>query len=180
MALHFFILIHLTAIGFWSLPPFLLRNKINNFFQPYMIFSGLWQGWDMFSPNPQRINFHLNAEITYQDGTKKDWLFPEMQSLGYFRRYQKERYRKWRERVRQDDYSKIWPDTARWIARQNYDPKNIPPNPPKTIVLSRHWSDIPPPTQALYQPLPKAYEHTNHYNFFTYQVLPEDLREVVP
>lgn len=172
LILNFFIVLHLVAIGLWSLPPWPLRDALVEPFKPYMLCSGLWQGWDMFSPKPLSINFHLDAEIAFADGSQKTWTFPRMERLGFAVRYQKERYRKWIELVRQDAFAFVWPDTARYIARLHADPAN----PPETVVLTRHWAEIPPPTRASFQPILPQFDHDNAYTFFTYQVSPEDFR----
>jgi hypothetical protein len=94
-----------------------------------------------------------------------------MDSLSLSRKFQMERYRKWRERVRQDAYSTIWEDVCRWIARNH----NNPANPPISVALTREWGQIPPPRAGDYQPIPKSYLLPFNYKFVTYVVKPEDL-----
>ena len=161
-----FLLFHLFVILVWSFPirPRSL-GRIRKVIAPYMIWSGLTQGWALFAPDPQYINVYLEAEITYRDGQKKIWKFPMPQDFGYYRRYFMERERKWSsDNLRLDDNAFLWPDAARYVARVNNDPKN----PPATIALVRHWSFISPPRSG--QP-----ETWNQYTFFTYSVLPGDL-----
>lgn len=167
-----FVVFHLLTLFVWTLPNGALRNHLAPHIEKYMLASALWQNWEMFSPSPQTINFHLDAEVTLRDGDRRTWIFPRMEHLGYFERYQKERYRKWRERIRQDSYASVWPDTARFIIRSFNDD---PANPPVRISLARHWADIPPPKAAHHQPIPSSYLHGNHYTFFNYEVLPGDL-----
>jgi hypothetical protein len=67
-----FLLFHLSVILVWSFPISLRPLvKIKHVIAPYMIWSGLTQGWALFAPDPQDINVYLEAEITYQDGQKK-------------------------------------------------------------------------------------------------------------
>ena len=169
--LSLFILFYLAAIFVWTLPSGPLRNHLVRYVEPTLLATGLWQNWEMFSPSPQIINFHLDADVIFKDGHHKVWTFPRMEEMGILRRYQKERYRKWRERIRQDNYASVWPDTGRFIARLNYDPSN----PPVQVLLWRHWADIPPPKEASYQPIPSHYVHGNHFNFFTYNIVSGDL-----
>ena len=168
-----FIIFHLAAFICWSSPfEWELRNKFVNWITPYMLWSGLWQGWDMFAPDPLSINAHLEALITFRDGTQATWVFPRMDKLGYFERYRKERYRKWASSyVRLDSYSAIWPSTSRYIARQF----SHLPNPPIEVELKRYWTAIPPPYSSLYQPFTKGPSHSQNYTFYTYLIRQEDL-----
>ena len=175
--INLFIVAYLIAITAWASPTvkdqrllarmaMQLRSWFVQPIEPFMMFSGLWQGWDMFSPNPLSTNFDVEAEITFEDGSKKTWTFLEMQKLGFFERYQKERYRKWRERIRADDNAYAWPDTAKWIARKFNNPKN----PPKEISLTRYWTPIPKPAESDWQPMRAKRKHENEYTFFNYDV----------
>lgn len=134
---------------------------------------GLWQGWDMFAPDPLSINTHLDAVVTYKDGSTAKWEAPRMELLSYTQRYQKERYRKWRERVRRDSFAYFHADTSRFIARQMHSDRA---NPPVKVELLRHWAMIPPPIEGRdYQPLPKSFDLTHSYAFSQYAVRAEDL-----
>jgi hypothetical protein len=166
-----FIIVHVYIIVFWGLPTSNFRAKMVQPVEDYVIWSGLWHSWDMFSPDPLSLNFNVSAQITYQDGTVKMWEFPRMERMGVWERYGKERWRKWRERVRQDAYSPIWNDTVQWIAREN----NSPGNPPKQITLIRYWDQIPPPIKGDFQPMPREFDFKYSYRFKFYDVKQEDL-----
>jgi hypothetical protein len=133
----------------------------------------------MFSPDPLSINYRLHAQVFFQDGSLKIWEFPRMEKLGYFERYGKERWRKWRERVRQDAYASIWDDAARYIARLH----NTPTNHPVRIVLVRQWDSIPPlqfkPATFEYKPyqrMPANFDDLKYsFRFKYYDVRPGDL-----
>ena len=182
-AISIFILVHLYIIVTWGLPGSRFRTAVIQPVQDYVINTGLWHSWDMFSPEPLAVNFHLEAEITYADGARGIWEFPRMEKLGLWERFQKERYRKWRERVRQDSYSPVWADTARYIARLH----NNPVNPPRRIVLIRHWEPISPPIMDVnttnialsrfrdYQPFPTEWPMRFQFRFMHYEVTPKDL-----
>jgi hypothetical protein len=127
----------------------------------------------MFSPDPLSLNFNVQAFITHADGTTEIWDFPRMDKMGLWEKFQKERYRKWRERVRQDAYREVWDETARYVARQH---NTNPTNPPVKVVFMRIWSPIPPPKPGMqYQPIPKEYELKFNYRFEVYDVKKEDL-----
>jgi hypothetical protein len=166
-----FIAVHLVALYSWAMPPFTepwnsLRNSINNVFRPYLLFTGIWQGWDMFAPNPLSINTYLVAEVTLKDGSVVIWPFPRMEFLGFFEKYYQERWRKWAaDNVRLDKNSALWPDAARYVARLHARL----PSPPAQVKLIRHWADIPPPARA------QQKDEWKSFTFFTYEVLPRDL-----
>src|SRR5262249_43162511 len=128
----------LYIMATWGLPGSTFRYYFVKPIGTYVIKSGLWHSWDMFSPDPLSINFNLKAEISYQNGAVRTWTFPRMEKLGYWERFHKERYRKWRERVRMDIYSVVWDDTARYIARLN----DTPTNHPVQVTLIREWQPI--------------------------------------
>jgi hypothetical protein len=173
-----FILFHLYIMAAWGLPGstfrFILCEPIND----YVIYTGLWHSWDMFSPDPLAVNFNVTAQIVYQNGASKTWTFPRMEKLGYWERFQKERYRKWRERVRLDAYAGVWDDTARYIARLN----DTPTNHPVMITLTREWQPIPTPVMLSgrtkfrdYQPMIGEPNYLFNYRFKFYEVKPGDL-----
>jgi len=164
----------------------------------YLLITGFWQYWDMFSPNPASIDFYGTATITYQDGSTYLYNFPRMYTMGIPKKYVSERYRKFYERAHTEPDKWIWPTFAQRVALLNF---NNPNNPPKTVVLTRHWYVIPPPPEEDYAkmvddwkkkhgghpPDPakdkelrrQAEEDAHHnptdqeyhaYNYFTYQV----------
>ena len=163
-----FLLFHLVAITFWCLPlNTALIQAFRGAVRPYMAWSGLFQAWDMFAPEPLQMNLYLDAIVKFRDGTTRTWSFPRMEKLPIAERYFKERYRKFAEVVRLDQYSMLWPDCARYIARLNYNPAN----PPVEVSLVRNWSPIPPETSdGSYSPGPWS-----HYVFFRFAVQPGDL-----
>src|ERR1041385_7538633 len=65
----------------------------------YLMYTGFWQYWDMFSPNPASIDFYGTATITYKDGSTKPYTFPRMYEMCIPKKYVSERYRKFYERA---------------------------------------------------------------------------------
>lgn len=178
----FFIIVHAYIMCVWGLPGSRFRSTLSQPVQDYVLYAGLWHSWDMFSPDPLAVNFRVQAEITYANGAMEVWEFPRMQKLGLWERFYKERYRKWRERVRQDAYRQIWNDTARYIARLHRNPEN----PPRHVTLIRRWQPIPPPRVDLdtnnpanspvldFQRMPEELPTGFHYRFHQYPVRLED------
>jgi hypothetical protein len=166
IAINAFLVFHIVAITCWCVPlNSLLPARVKEAVRPYMLWTGLFQAWDMFAPEPPMLSIYLEAEITFRNGQTRVWKFPKMQELGYAERYYKERYRKFaNERLRLDDNARLWPDAARYIARLNHDPAN----PPATVQLARYWRDLAPEGWRGLEPL-------HSFRFYTYRVQPGDL-----
>lgn len=169
-----FIFAHLTAIIVWSIPSDALWwKRLKHVVEPTMLFTGLWQGWDMFAPEPLSINARLSAELVLADGSTQEWPFPEVHKMGPVDAFYGERWRKWAiDRVRLDENSRVWPDTARYILRKATYSKD---NSPKEVKLSRHWRTIMPPSQTWLALGDETSTTENHYTFFTYKVGEKDL-----
>jgi hypothetical protein len=168
IAISGFLVFHIFAITCWCIP--LDSPLIANFrdvIRPYMLWSGLFQGWDMFAPSPRNVNSYVEGIVIYKNGLTHTWKFPRMEKLGFPECDFKERYRKFAENIQNDANSALWPDIARRIARMN----NNASNPPALVLLVRYWSEIKPPG-------PGAAYHAGpwHANiFFEYTVKPNDL-----
>jgi hypothetical protein len=163
-----FIAFHLVAIVVWAMPldsP--LTVAIRESVKGYMLWTGLFQKWDMFAPDPSKLNNYITATVTYRDGRAAVWEFPRMENLGIVDKYFKERYRKYAsDNLRLDTRSQLWPDAARYIARANASGQ------PVEVDLVRHWSEVPPP--GPHGDAPPA--PWSEYTFFRYTVRPEDLQ----
>jgi hypothetical protein len=168
-AISAFLLFHIVAITCWCIPVnSALISNVRDFVRPYMLWSGLFQGWDMFAPTPPNVNAYIEAAVIYKDGRTQSWKFPRMEQLGLVERYYRERYRKFTENLRQDANAGLWPDVARHIARlNNHDTSN----PPAIIILVRYWSEIAAPGANT----PGRGRLQGHI-FFEYNVKPEDLQ----
>lgn len=171
----FFVVIHMSAItaSAWPDGGSTLRHRLLEVCDPYLNGLALAQKWNMFAPQPPTDNFDIVATITYRDGSSTTWTFPRMQDLSYSERCHRERYRKWREFVRTDAWSALWPDAARWIARKGF---REAANPPVTVVLTRWWSPIPPPHDGAIEPGLQPCDRDHSYAFFTLNVVAEDLK----
>ncbi len=135
--------------------------------QFYVLSTGFWQYWDMFSPNPASIDFYGTASITYQNGITKEYGYPRMYDESIPKKYVTERFRKFYERANQDADSFLWPFFAQRMALDHYTEPN---NPPVKVVLTRHWLVVAPPGK----PQQKEY---NHYSYYTYTVDLEKLKK---
>ena len=167
-AISAFLAFHLFAIVVWSMPldsP--LTQALRGHIRAYVVWIGLFQKWDMFAPDPSKLNNYVSAVITHADGQVSVWNFPRMQDLGFVDKYFKERYRKFaNDNLRLDMFAPLWPDAARYVARMG----NRSASPPLIVELVRHWSPVPPPDSA------SRAGQWSQYTFYHHLVKPEDLR----
>lgn len=159
-----FILFHLIAITCWALPVnWSLVERVKQITRPYMLWTGLFQTWDMFAPNPPPSNIYVKA-VVITDHHIHVWTFPRMDELSLAQRYQKERYRKFVENMLLEQNQPLLPDVVRHIARF-YDG---PSDHPRKVMLIKFQSDIPPGNQP--EPTPRPSDLYDEY------LGPEDLR----
>jgi hypothetical protein len=173
-ALNLFIAMNLWALFFWGLPDGPFRNHMARPFERYVVYTGLWHIWGMFAPKPLDVNFDVRATVKYADGSTAEWICPRVEEMSQWQRMCKERYRKWRERIRSDEYRNIWDDSAHWIARQM---NTKPQNPPVQVQLTRWWIETPPPNlKQDYQPLPQRVAWNKSLVYATYPITAKDLQ----
>jgi hypothetical protein len=166
-AINAFLIFHLIAIACWCAPshalPFELVRAVVG---PYFRFAGLFQTWDMFSPSPKRRNSYLEAMVVFSDGYSEYWTFPRVERMGYGERYAKERYRKFEEKLVEDQYADLWPDAARYVAREFRGGNRKP----EIVMLILNWSDLVQNPDGSFSDLPWQSD-----TFYHYRVEPEDL-----
>jgi hypothetical protein len=163
-----FIVFHIVAVVCWCVPVQSGPDvRVRGWVEPYIIWTGLFQTWDMFSPAPKEINAYLEAEIIYRNGSSELWTFPRMEQLSLTERTFKERYRKYEESLEHDANFPLWPDAARHIARDH----SIGGKQAARVVLLVRWTEILPPG-------PQGYAQTpwSANAFYTYDVQPGDLQ----
>jgi hypothetical protein len=166
--INIFLVFNLATILCWSMP---LNTGIlavtRPLIAPYMSWSGLAQGWNLFAPNPLSLNTKVEAEIAYKDGEVVTWRFPLPQYYGYLKRYTMEREHKFSfDSLLNDNFEPLRPDAARYLARLNNTKKD---NPPVGVTLVSYRSKIAPPNSNQPEPWTRA-------EFFKYSVQPGDLQ----
>lgn len=178
-AINLFIVWHLFALAMWLLPdhsssPSPIVEGSLGMVRPYMTLTGFAQSWNMFSPEPDKMDVYLEAEISYRynpNGKPRLWLFPRLARMSYSRRYEEERWRKLVENATHGSNTLLWPPLARYAARvNNYDAQN----PPVSVKLIEHSRIVPP----LGEPIPPYTVEplqTGHGPSIT-PIRPEDLR----
>lgn len=108
----------------------------------YLLSSGFWQYWDMFSPNPASTDMWCDAIVTFGDGTTTIYHYPRIYDLSLGQKFLKERWRKFFERAGNDPYRYLW---HRFALRIAADEDTRPNNPPVKVELRRHLMPISPP-----------------------------------
>ena len=136
-----FILFHLIAITCWALPWNVAPLRgVREMVRPYLVWSGLFQTWDMFAPNPKSINSYIKAVVITENRHMKVWTFPRMEELSFRERYRKERYRKFEDALQDQQLETLWPDVATHIARLLKSPGDRPDK----VLLIQFRADIKP------------------------------------
>jgi hypothetical protein len=140
-------------------------REVKELVRPYMVWSGLFQTWDMFAPDPKSINSYVRAVVITQDRHIKVWNFPRMEELSFGERYRKERYRKFAE-VLPEKEEVLLPDVAGHLARLF----NSQADPPYKVLLIQFRADIRPGADKSAEPVYKP------NLFYEGYVEPGDLR----
>lgn len=166
-AIQSFLAFHLLTISCWCLPlttplAVLCRSAV----RPYFLWAGLFQSWDMFSPNPKDTNSYIEAIILYEDGSTRTWAFPRMERLSLEQRRYRERYRKYVENLKEDRNAALWPDAARCVARLN----DTGPYQVEMVLLVRYWSHLVPRPDGSFGAAP-WYQQV----FYAYRISPGEL-----
>ncbi|MEY4631898.1 MAG: hypothetical protein RIQ81_2018 [Pseudomonadota bacterium] len=122
----------------WSMPAgFPLKDRIDRFYNREFRRLGLWQGWDMFAPNPRDEDIYVSAKIDFADGTSVTEDLSNMAEMPYGERYAKERWRKFmNDNMRLDSNKAMWNDSAVWIARRASRREGKEAT---KVELYRHW-----------------------------------------
>jgi len=152
------------------LPSWAPRDLLIQPVQPFLGAFGLWQAWNVFSPEIRKENYHLLALINFKDGSMSIWEFPRQESKAGIEQLRAHRFRKWsQDRVKNNTFGLVMPDTARYLARL-HNSKN---NPPVSVTISMLSANIPEPKKGNQDPLPP---HAKPTTLFTYRVREGDLK----
>lgn len=166
-----FIVLFLSLTTISVLPPSDIQDKLSRAIRPVQLALGLDQNWKLFSPEIRGINFHSQAIVTFKDLSTKFYEFPRVERQEFAEKVRREKISKLlNDCLPWPDFQQFLPDTARFIARANYDPSN----PPIRVALSYNW--IPVPSFDTFVKQSDFPAQTNRYTFFVYRVQPEDFK----
>lgn len=110
----------------------------------YLISTGLWQGWNMFAPNPASTDLWMDSVVTYEDGTADIQPYPRIYTMPILEKYPKERFRKYRENLTDDNRFGKWPHTAYRMALEAYRRTG---KKPVRVLLRRHFYQVKAPDE---------------------------------
>ncbi len=97
----------------WNFPDPDVRAGAQDQVRPVVNALAINQGWGLFAPNPTRTSARVYAEITFSDGSREVFDFPDGEPfIGVLREF---RWRKLERRLRQDKNSALWRPVAQWI-----------------------------------------------------------------
>lgn len=153
-AISAFIVFHLVAITCWAVPwSFAPLGQIREIVRPYMQWTGLFQSWNIFAPNPDMVNSYVRGVVITRDRHMRVMTFPRMEELSFAERYRKERFRKYTEVLPEQGESALWPDAAQHVAWLF----NNPSDPPDQVLLIQFHSDIEPGASEEPEPKPDVF-----------------------
>ncbi len=165
-----FIIFNLIVIACWMFPNHPIEQALIENFRQYLGFLALNQDYSVFAPNPRSVNVHLEALVTYSDGTTRIWRYPRTERMNLWQAMIKERYRKFGDdNIAWTLNNKLLQDLARYVARltSNGSHKAM------MVTLIRYFAAIPPFPYGLNEKLPAHYEV---HILNTYAVKAEDLQ----
>lgn len=162
---------HALAAFSWSMPPELFPPKrlIDQAARvPFTAFS-LWHAWDMFAPDPRNIDVCVEVAFTDRDGTHDRLMLTDMVAMGYYERWQKDRWRKFfNDNLRLDTQAGLWQPFAEYAVRRlredGFDPVSI--------ELVRWWRPCEWPVDPGLRADRRAAPFASH-RFHTWRLPPE-------
>ena len=127
----------------WTMPVSLFPPKpiIDQVARGPVLLLGLWQAWDMFSPDPRTTDICVEMRCTNRDGTSDRRMLSDMVAMGFYERWQKDRWRKYfNDHLRLDDERILWQPFAEYAVRRLREEGDDP----TVIELVRWWRPCDP------------------------------------
>jgi hypothetical protein len=138
-----FLIWQIFAVTVWIMPDAAPRTSLMPIVTPYMLTTGCWQAWTMFSPSPAKFDAFVDARILFNNGQRTHFDFYRMNDEGLVEKYQRERFRKMIENFNLDSNKQMWPYLARYAATMTAVPnRNMYP---MRVQLVRVYRTIAPP-----------------------------------
>ena len=124
--------IYIFAVLSWTMPPdkFPGKSTVDSVFRAPLLYFGLWQGWDMFAPNPRAEDIWVDVVFKNRDGSSHTWELTHMIQMDFFDRWQRERWRKYfNDHLRLDSERRLWQPfmeyAVRYLREEGQDPTHI-------------------------------------------------------
>jgi hypothetical protein len=140
-----FLLVHLSALLIWNLPPCPIRARTLTLARLYMYPLGLWQNWSMFAPDPIRHTITLEAAVIDSKGMVYTFPYPKMADFSFWQRVPRWRHGKFIAYIGSDEFLENRIVAARHALRKLDIPAE---NYPVELELSYQVKETPPPGQA--------------------------------
>lgn len=126
---------------------------------------GLWQGqWELFGPEPDKINVALVGVVEFEDGAVSEWRSPNPREYSIWEKSRRFRFTEFIDSVHQNDNSGAWPALADYIVANAEHPGGLAAR-PKRVSLWRLYVMIPPPQEPL-RPFADPFPHDQKYRFY--------------
>ena len=94
-------------------------KRLQDGIDPLLDFTGLWQGpWDLFAPDVDRQNHHIEVVAIHRDGNRTVWRSPVWQDLSCLQTFVRIREVEFYDRIRQEWNSPAWPAFADYARRK--------------------------------------------------------------
>ena len=122
----------------WSMPADVLPGKpaIDRLATGPLLLFGLWQAWDMFSPDPRPADICIEVAFTDRDGSEDRRMLTDMVAMGFSERWRKDRWRKYcNDHLRLDAERRLWQPFAEYAVRR----LRAEGHDPAVVELVRWW-----------------------------------------
>lgn len=162
------VIAYLLSACMYCMPAGLWQATVLRPQRSFMEWSGLWQDWSMFSPDPFLDNTYLTASLRFDDGSATEYELPRMEKMGFVDALYRERWRKfWQDNLNESNW--LCPPFSVYLARKFDSPKRHP----TSVELVRHTEEIrhPDDPAAL-----KKGALCQEQTFFRYDVSQRDLQ----
>ena len=167
LVINCFLLIWLLVLAIDSAPELGdWHRKIKNDLDAYLDVTGLWQGgWQLFAPDPDKVNVSITANVTFEDGREVIWRSPDWRSMSTWQRFLSFREAEYIDNIRLDNNAGAWTDFSYYLSRTVKHPEatNLKPT---MIVLTRDWVIIPPPNPINLSQFPEVPAMNRSFIFF--------------
>jgi len=103
------------------------RDQAKTLADPIILFCGLKQRWNLFSPEIRLMNQFATTTITFKDGAVKLYEWPENRKFSFHEGIQRNQLRKFViDGLNEPAYRSYWPASSRFIALCHANPDNPP------------------------------------------------------
>jgi hypothetical protein len=127
----FVVFAQIVGIFVWTAPKYramaLVLGSVHRVLSPFVLFFGLSQSWSMFAPSPRIADLRVSAVATMKDKSQRVWSIPNPLNIGFFRRHQVDRYRKWaNDHLKKDNNEEndLFKEAGRFVQGQLDEPGN--------------------------------------------------------